>query len=270
MKFIAGIVFIISSFSAFSQNLYDSVHTARFANYLYTTRQYEFAAQEYQRLLFFSPTDRKTQYQLVQCYRLSANYQKGIESVNRFFGENKTTMPDSFALEYTKLHLFLHDTEPLSTFLAQNQTLPKPQKEFYQLGILLLDQKYEQASNFAQTCSKDSISMNQLAMSSAKIRYKSPALAAGFSTLFPCSGKIYTRNTKDALLTMLVIASNAYCAYRGFERNGKKSVYGWVSAGLATSFYLGTIYGSYKAAQRYNRKQHETIHTQTYHLLLAD
>ena len=72
--------------------------------------------------------------------------------------------------------------------------------------------------------------------------------------MVPGLGKVYTKNYNDALFSFVVIGTAAYPAYSGFSKKGANSIYGWISASLATSLYFGNVYGAYKAAKTYNKK----------------
>ena len=91
---------------------------------------------------------------------------------------------------------------------------------------------------------------------SSDIKHRSPFLAGTFSTLIPGMGKAYSGRWKDGLIALVFIGGTGFQAYRGFDKKGVKSVYGWIMGSLCVGFYMGNIYGSAKAAKVFNTHQH--------------
>lgn len=75
------------------------------------------------------------------------------------------------------------------------------------------------------------------------------------STLIPGAGRIYAGQTADGVIGFLSTGLFTFQAVSGFTQKGVTSVYGWIYAGLASAFYAGNIYGSWKAVQRFNAMQ---------------
>jgi hypothetical protein len=92
---------------------------------------------------------------------------------------------------------------------------------------------------------------------------KSKSLAGIMSSVLPGSGRLYARDAKDAIFSFIFIGATAYQGYRRFNQNGIKSVGGWIYSGFSFGFYLANIYGSVKAADRYNKKSYKPIYDGT-------
>ncbi|MGC8764375.1 MAG: hypothetical protein ACP5QT_00600 [Brevinematia bacterium] len=60
----------------------------------------------------------------------------------------------------------------------------------------------------------------------------------------------------------MAVASGIY-----FFMNGVSSWQGWLLASTGFVFYIGDIYGSYKAAENYNKKKKEKLDEQKEYLL---
>ena len=103
------------------------------------------------------------------------------------------------------------------------------------------------------------ITLKAFAETGNALPHKSPFLAGAFSTIIPGSGKFYTGDWKDGIISLVMVSAIAYQAYRGFDRAGVSSVYGWIYGTIAAGFYLGNIYGSVKSAQRYNKRKAENL-----------
>jgi len=248
-------------FESVAQNLYDVEHTRQFADYLLKTQQYQFAAEEYQRVLFLNPSDEKAKLSLLETYRLGKSYQQGINMVETLFGNKLDTLPEKFADIYSKLLIQNKSTDRAIDFLSRNKTFDPDKRTEYQLGALLLDKRWESAYGYVTTHQPvGTIKYAQLLVLTNECHsadYKRPALAASLSAILPGSGKIYSRQWKDGLLSLLLVSVNAWQSYRGFSKYGSRSAYGWVFGTLAVGFYTGNIYGSYQAAKNFNTKRDE-------------
>jgi hypothetical protein len=147
-------------------------------------------------------------------------------------------------------------------------------KAIFQSCNLLLSGKYSEASLYVKGAAGNNVTLPSgiiiLTEKAAKIKFKSPFIAAGFSAIIPGTGKFYTKNWSDGIFSMLFVAGNAWQAYRGFNEHGVRSAYGWAFAGLSASFYIGNIFGSAKAAKRYNKNKKNEIGSQVYEFIRSD
>jgi TM2 domain-containing membrane protein YozV len=94
--------------------------------------------------------------------------------------------------------------------------------------------------------------LNELAIKGKNLSFKQPILSGVLSTIVPGSGKIYCSKTGDGLYSFILICSTGWQSISGFEKDGKKSVRGWLFGSLCSIFYLGNVYGSVISAQVYN------------------
>lgn len=81
---------------------------------------------------------------------------------------------------------------------------------------------------------------------------KKPWVAAALAAAVPGLGKIYTSEWEDGLYTFAYVALSTWLAVDGFEKDGSKSVKGWLFGGLAGTLYFGNIYGAVESARRLN------------------
>jgi len=137
-----------------------------------------------------------------------------------------------------------------------NDNFTREDKVFYLVSTELFDEDYEKAReliNMNQDIGNPYIDKYSIILDNKMyFKYKSPALSIALSSVIPGSGKVYSGAWKDAIVSFFFVATSAFQSYRGFEKNGVKSAYGWVFGGLATGFYLGNLFGSAKAAHMYN------------------
>jgi hypothetical protein len=258
----------------YSQDLYNKEYSRKYAEYLSSSMQYALAAEEYERLVYFDSSSVGYKYNLIKSYRLSGDLKSGIKRIYSFYGKSLDTMPQMMASEYVKLQLLTDSLPAAGVFILQQNKLSPENRAVYQSYNLLLRGQYREAGLFAQESASrypdfPSAVLN-LSQKAGKMKMKSPVVAAGFSAVIPGTGKFYTRNWSDGLFSMLFVAGNAWQAYRGFNEHGIKSGYGWAFASLSTSFYIGNIIGSVKAAKRYNKNKRNEVDNQVFEFVRTD
>ena len=257
-----------------AQDLRDEEHTLKFADYLFKTQQFILASEEYERAVYYDSTNNKALLKLLQSYRYSEKFDIAKQRFNYFFGDSLYHIRTDFAEEYVKHMILRHKYKETNLYLNKNTTIPDGEKETYQLGSILLQKNWDKAFNFALkhpvTTEKKNADLHVIAFNSKQMKYKKPFVAALFSTIIPGTGKMYTKNWKDGIISLILVGVNAWQAYRGFDQYGESSVYGWVFAGISTSFYLGNIFGSHKSAKKYNKRLDDEVYHNTWHLMVDD
>jgi hypothetical protein len=274
---IALITFILFGSHPFfcnSQDLYNMEQSQKYAEYLFSSQQHILAAEEFERLIYFDNNNISFKYKLIKSYRLSGDLNTGINRIYSFYGNSLDTMPERLATEFVKMQLLTDSLLVVEEFIQQKNTLSLENKAIFQCCDLLLDCDYDEARLYAKqaigsnlTFPKDIMMLTEKA---ERIKFKSPFVAAGFSTIIPGTGKFYTKNWSDGIFSMLFVAGNAWQAYGGFHEHGIKSGYGWAFAGLSASFYIGNIFGAVKAAKRYNKNKKNEIDSQIFEFVRSD
>jgi hypothetical protein len=257
-----------------AQDLKDPEHTLKFADYLFRTRQFELASEEYERLVFFDSLNYNSKLKLIKSYRFSNNYKVALEKFDCFFKDSLNKLRVDFAEEYLKNLILDKKNQQAYSYLDKNISLEQGFRQTYQLGSLLLERKWDTAFHYALkhpvTSIKKNADLHVVAFQSKQAKYKKPFGAAVFSAIIPGTGKMYTKNWKDGFISLMFVGVNTWQAYRGFNKSGKSSVYGWVFTGFATSFYIGNVFGSYKSAKKYNKKLDDEIYNKAWHLVVDD
>jgi TM2 domain-containing membrane protein YozV len=268
------VLLLLVNSKCFAQDLRDFEHTQKFANYLFLSKQYPLASEEFERLVYYDSTNHSTILRLSQSYRLSGKSKTAIERIERFYKDSLVYLRQDFAEEYVKNLILEKDNKKALDFLNTNPNFDINTRQNYSLSSYLLEKDWDKAFQFALdnpvTTDKKNADLHVIAFQSKQLKYKKPGLALLFSTIIPGTGKIYTKNWKDGLISMMLVGVNAWQSYRGFNKYGSNSVYGWVFAGLTTSFYIGNIYGSYKSAKKYNNKLDEEMYNNAWHLITDD
>ena len=258
----------------YTQNLYDREHSQKYAEYLFSSRQHTLAAEEFERLVYFDRNNISFKYYLVKSYRLSGDLNSGINRIYSFYGSSLDTMPQIMATEFVKLELLSDSLSTVRIFIQQKSRLSQENKTVVQSCDLLLNGDYKQANILAEDASGKNHDFPRdikiLSEKAARIKFKSPVIAAGFSAIIPGTGKFYTKNWTDGVVSMLFVVANGWQAYRGFNDRGVKSGYGWTFASLSASFYIGNIFGAVKAAKRYNKNKKNEIDNQVFDFVRSD
>lgn len=236
------------------ENILDYRNSLEFARYLRSTGQYSFAMEEYERLYFLWPGDTTIKLELVQSYRLNRQCDR-LDHSFRILEDNiyrNHSLPA--AKEYLAFSLTCKSGS--ERFFDITEMLKPGDRSFYELSYFWVSGRYDSAFNYSSH-NKELIMANnpglyRLTYNFENEKYKSPALAVMMSALIPGSGKAYSNRWGDAIVSFLFIGSNAWAAYRAFDKKGIKSVNGWIFGSLAFSFYSANLWGSAKAAKTYN------------------
>jgi hypothetical protein len=96
-------------------------------------------------------------------------------------------------------------------------------------------------------------SLHALGLEGTKLHPKSAGLAGAMSAIVPGSGKVYAGRAWDGLYSFLIIGILASQSYEGYRKDGPVSVRCMTFGLLGSVFYAGNIYGSFMAANLYNR-----------------
>jgi hypothetical protein len=251
------ICFIISlNANAQDSLLFNEKSIADFARFLFQINKYDFAAEEYERLTFLYPAKEEYQVGLLKSYRMATNYSGGINAFHYL------KSPEiSVQQEYVKLNLLAKNTQNLN-LLIKNLDEESIFRNNLDLTLRLISIDKTPVTTERIRMELVDPGLLELYGKSSTIRHKSPFLASTLSTIIPGTGKIYCGRWKDGLMSVLFIGATAYQAYRGFDKKGTKSVYGWIMGGMSVGFYFGNIYGSAKAARIFNTHQ-QSIYVDT-------
>ncbi len=264
--YFALFLFLTSASWAQEGNLFDRSHTVRFADHLFKSGQYDFAAREYERLLFLEPRNDTFQLQVLRAYRLANQTDKGLQRFSEFFNPSAhLTYP--FALERTKLGMNARQWETTLSFIQQSSVFPEPDQKIIQSSIFLFTDRFKEAQTMVLAI-RDTThflypAYRNLTEKATQGPYKKPWLAGSLSLILPGAGKAYAGQWKDGLVSLIFTAGMAFQSYRGFTQQGIRGSKGWIYGGLGLGFYLGNVYGSAKAAKQFNTRKHDAIKHET-------
>jgi hypothetical protein len=253
------LIFLFCAFCGQAQNLYDREHTRQFADYLFSTGQYDFAATEYSRSLEFDRADTNSILHLIKSYRLAGHIDRAKSVSDSIISFKSCVFPASLGLEYLKILLLLHKADTASFMIDHNKNLFHQNINDYRLCVLIDQRKWHESYSFATSNNINDRYLKAIALDCRAIPFKSPILASSLSLFIPGSGQAYVGKWKEGILTLLVIVVNGWQASRSFYKEGKNSVYGWSFTGLTLGFYGHSIYQSWHQASTFNKMQDDKM-----------
>ena len=249
------ILFIFFTFRLSGQDLFSISKSTDYADYLFAAGEYELAAREFERIVFLDSTDLQAKIMLIKSYKQQGDYKTGISKSHVFF-KNYASIPPDIDSDFGKMLLYEKQYDETEEFLKQNIDVSDEKMTFFRISSLMLQENYQEAciyldqnTNIQEGYISDYSKLLQL---EKEYNYKKPGVSILLSSVIPGSGKVYSGYWKDGLISFIFVIANAYQSYRGFDKNGIESAYGWIFGGFAAGFYIGNLYGSGKAADKHN------------------
>lgn len=245
-----------------AQDLYNYDNSKKFAEYLSKSGQYELATREYERLIFMLPQNDSLKTSLLSMYRRSGKLDDALLRGRQLYPDI-SLMSSPSAVEYSRSLLLKTDYKVAREFWVTNTQLSQPDKVILSATSEILQDNYKSANEILSALKDEDHKLatdyKALASQALKIKKKSPALAGIMSTIIPGTGRFYTKDWKDGIVSMFFVGTMAFQSIRGFNKSGVNSTRGWIFGGVGLGFYLGNIHGSVVSAKNYNKKSHLTI-----------
>ena len=242
-----------------AQNLFDKTNSEKFAEYLFSSHQFNLAANEYEWLVFIDSTKDFYKQRLFDSYKYSNQLDLGIKRFDEIFPDN-LHVKEPFASQYTDM-LIYGNKYSLAEFYINNNAHLFDKSDFYKMNLKLFSKEWKPAQNLFTK--NDTLALfkpyQPLMTSIDNLKLKHTGVAAILSMVVPGLGKAYVGEWKDGLISLMFVGASAFQAYRGFNENGVKSVSAWIFSSVTAGFYFGNIYGSVKSVKRYNNKKTDKI-----------
>ncbi len=251
---------IVAIPSLYAQDIYDKKHSKKYANFLFMSTEYRLAVNEFERVVFMDKDDEEAKLHLLKSYRLSQQYDKGLKR-STYFYPFVTQMPQEIFIEYAKMLLLTKSFTQLDALLNLPLRLSSDNLCLLKSASCISQANWRDAENYVSKIQESNEyykPLSLLVQEGKNINYKSPLLSGALSALVPGMGKVYLGYWRDGLLALLATGVSSWQSYRGFNKEGISSVYGWIYGCLSVGLYIGNVYGSVKAANKYNYvKNHE-------------
>ncbi|MCP3924235.1 MAG: outer membrane protein assembly factor BamD [Desulfobacterales bacterium] len=272
MSFLITLISVNNSYA--EKYIVDSESLFKYANGALKEKDYERAVSEFKKFIFYFPKDNKVteaRYNIAYSKYLSDDLikcEKALKNlINYLLKEDdqiKTTKSitfKSFILlvkcyeKQRKIQLALNEFRNLSMLTEDNKILDLIH---YETGWLFYkNSMFPQAEKSFQKISPEGkirYNLSEINTSLTRgndLNYKSPTLS-GILSIIPGGGYIYSERYRDAFISFLFNGLMIYATVEAFD-SGNEGL-GSILAFIETGFYSGNIYGSYNAAEKYNRK----------------
>ncbi|MFH1196755.1 MAG: hypothetical protein V1720_13720 [bacterium] len=270
VKWIYGLIVVWFCFTStfFSQTKNDSLdlfsisNRRIFADYLFSSKDYLRAVDEY-RAVLKQQDDDSLKFKIGLGFYEMGEYAQAADYYKSLFFNPVFTEEAEFG--YYKCYFFSNDFEYFRSIIDTKYFFPfEHESEINKLKYisqLIEESSLPDSSEFASAFSGN-IQRDMLIFYSRK-KYpdtKNPITAAILSAIIPGSGKIYTGDIGDGITALLSTGVCGFLAYDNFQAN--HDFRGWLFTGLTAFFYAGNIYGSAASAHLHNALVKINFHTE--------
>jgi TM2 domain-containing membrane protein YozV len=243
--------FILFSITINSQTpnpFYLPENIRKFADHLFTEKDYLRSVFEYEKLLQYGKNDT-IEFKIPVAYQLMGKYDLALQGFSEI--NKESVYYDESEKEYCKTLLLSARYDELQNKLTRNDV--KDYQRLLYLSYLFTSAKLPGEQNFLNAFpSSEKENLQDFFNEKRDPPYKSSLLAGLFSTIIPGSGKIYLGEIGDGVTAFIATSLFAFLSYDNFRAN--HNFRGWIFSGIGVFFYTGNIYGSVAAAQIYNAK----------------
>ncbi len=245
-----------------------------YAENCFLEEEYQNAADEYKKFVFFFPDDERielAEYKACLALYRAGKYQETIKRCRRFEDQPEDTRFSQKAFflisrSYLELGMSGPAVISLNNLIMRTKDISVKDRARYELGWISLDHpayKEEYSNNIKKAHTYfDRISLNGKKefkindLMSELDNYqtvprKNPTIAGGLSVV-PGAGQLYCERYQDAVIAFLLNAGLGIAAYESFD-NENYALGGLISF-VGIGFYVGNIYGAVSSAHKYNRE----------------
>lgn len=238
-----------------------------FAQYLYESRQFRRAAEEYQRFAYFFPHDPRHRTALFNAGDAFLKAGEPTIALSRFKSLIDHDELDAIAIDshfkiancYLQMNSSGQAVVQLHNLIALSENPEVIDRAYYRIGWIYLDQLdwsgAQRAFDRISSAGRDQYRVAELitAIGQAdQLPRKSPG-AAGTLSIVPGAGQLYLGRYEDALIAFGVNLGLFWAAYESFDND--LNALGALLTFVGIGFYAGNIYGAVSGAHKYNRTQ---------------
>ena len=249
-------VIALTNVGAQPNDIYNLDASKEYASYLNRSGQHLKAASEYERI-YLLDSNAEIASQILNSYRKAGTPDLAIKRYREFANPTKEIqLPYLLALIENKNYL------KADSFLSIQNSISYEDSFQIALFSVLYQLKGLQADSLIANNQLNNHFVDrfkELSTQLNNLKKKKKGLAVLLSVPVPGLGRMYSGSVKDGLFSMLFVGTMTWQSYVGFKKNGIKSIYGWIFGTLGTGFYLGNLYGSYRAAAFYNHKKVQNL-----------
>lgn len=247
-----------------------------FAMYLIRSGDYEAARVEFHRFLFLSPEGEwveQARFRIGQCHFFLQQWDKALEAFDDcvLYASSEQGQQDAaFWSARTSFRRLEYEIATDKALVMLDQYPDSPYTDDCRALIawcFVGDGRWHEAAaafgELAECYDLESLEHRQSLVLVSQVKSaqtlprRSPSLAAILSTVLPGAGQFYARQKGDSFFAALLNGLSIGLAVEAFSK-GRVST-GIVASAIASTFYLGNIYGARNAAIRYNQQQVSTL-----------
>jgi len=236
-----------------------------FAEYLFSNQEYARAIGEYARFIYFFPEDDRIEpamFRIGLAHFKSKRFSRAVcafKTLIEKYGRTDLSIKSYLMISesYAESNAFDNAIINLHNLITITGDENIQDEAYYRIGWLYIEMaSWEKAKDYFSKISapnKDTYRLKRLAVAlneEKTIPRKNPGLA-GFLSVIPGAGFIYTERYRDALIAFLSNGALMYAAYEAFDNDN--DVLGGIITLVEFGFYTGNIYGAVSSAHKYNR-----------------
>lgn len=237
------LILLFSSSLLAQLNLQSPENIKRFADYLYCSKDYLRAGEEYDKY-YSSVKDDTIQFKSALSYLMTGDL--STASIKMMSINNRSSFYLASRDEIAKINFL--EAEPIITI---DSISSEPVQKLRAISELMMRDELSSMEEVTSSFKGEEKSMIlKLYRMKRDAPYKSPLAAGIFSAIIPGAGKLYTGNISDGVVSFLVTSVMGYLAYDNFK--AEHNTRGYLFSALTLFFHAGNIYGSVAGAQIYN------------------
>lgn len=235
-------------------NLFSPSNVKKFADYLFTQKDYLRAIEEYQRYPSILDNDTVS-FKIAFAYSEMGYNKQAAEQFLKT--SNESEFFNLSRLEYLKSIFKENNFENYrKTFenikLGDKFIYSQRAKQLFYFSYFFSDDSLPPKVNFLETFEGNQNEILKFYDWKTDPPYKSPLAAAILSSIIPGAGKIYTEKYADGIIAFLATGILGYISYTDFKSSHHFRA--WLFSALTVGFYGGNIYGSAASALIFNAK----------------
>lgn len=240
--------------SKLQNELFSYENRQKFANHLYSEKDYLRAIGEYKEVLKSFENDT-IRFRFANSFLKIGRYDEAAQNFKSLFFGSK--LDDEAKLSFYKALFFSKDYYTFGInydggfYIPQkySQVIDRLYSAAYFLQQANLPDESSLIKPFADTVQTKLIYFSQMIKNPPK---KNPVTASLLSAAIPGAGKFYSGELTDGLIAFGATLLSGFLAVNNFQNNHQFR--GWLFTGLTAFFYGGSIYGSAASAKIYNAK----------------
>ncbi|MEE8430952.1 MAG: tetratricopeptide repeat protein [Candidatus Desulfatibia sp.] len=236
-----------------------------FAEHYFSNQEHASAISEYKRFIYFFPEDDRIEtamFRIGMAHFKSKRFQQAVNAFKTLIEKyDRTDLSIRSYLmiseSYVKLNAFDAAIINLHNLITITGDENIQDEAYYRIGWLYIEMaSWGKAKNYFSKISapnKDRYRLKRLTADLDKkklIPQKNPRLA-GFLSIIPGAGFLYTERYQDARIAFLLNGVLMYAAYEAFDNDNH--ALGGIITLVELGFYAGNIYGAVSSAHKYNR-----------------